>query len=126
MRTTESILEQCVEWHEVGSRVTCDPPPTDTDRDILCFVENRERFVDSVKADEFVLCGYVSNERSAIESPKFTSLRRGEDNLIVSDDRDFVDKFLLATAIAKKKNIKEKEDRVTLFQWILYGNDRQK
>jgi hypothetical protein len=52
----------------------------------------------------------------------FTSLTRGELNLIVTDDEGFADRFMLATRLCTRLNLKMKDERVALFQAVLYGN----
>ena len=57
------LLGLCLECHAVGSRVTCDPPVMDTDRDMLCLVKDRfmvatrlaKRFNLQAKADRVAL-----------------------------------------------------------------------
>jgi hypothetical protein len=116
------LLRLCLEWHEVGSRVTCDPPSLDTDRDVLCLVKDRIGFVDAATREGFVMDGSVpANELELHQSP-FTSLKRGEDNLIVTDAAWFASRFMVATRLAKRFNLQAKVDRVALFQAVLYGN----
>jgi hypothetical protein len=56
------------------------------------------------------------------EEGKFNSWRKGETNLIITGDFDFFRRYLSATEVAKKFNLMSKEDRVLLFQSVLYGN----
>lgn len=94
--------------------MTCNPPPTDTDDDQLVLVSDLQEYITDKEADGFVCCTSYPGE-------DFTSLRRGEVNLIVTQKQEFFDKFVFATKIAKKLNLQKKEDRVALFQAILYN-----
>lgn len=48
----------------------------------------------------------------------WASFRNGEDNIILTWDRNFYQSFLLATEAAKALNLMRREDRVILFQAI--------
>lgn len=52
----------------------------------------------------------------------FFSARMHDHNLIVTNKNWFFDRFMQATKVAKNMNLLKKEDRVTLFQYALYGN----
>lgn len=101
---------------KVGSRVTCNPPPKDTDQDILVLVRNSKLFADDAIAKDFMPGG------SFIDAGVFKSLTRGEINLIVTEYPEFYRRFLCATRLARAWNILEKPKRIRLFQAILYGN----
>lgn len=119
-----ALLCLCSEWHEVGSRVTCDPPIMDTDRDILCVVDDWRAFISDAVQAGFTVAGSVpANElEQRKEQSLFTSLKRYDDNLIVTDDEGFAKRFLVATRLAKRFNLRLKDDRIALFQAVLYGN----
>lgn len=104
----EALLSKCVNWDEVGSRVTCDPPVVDTDRDFLCLVEN---------ANAFIKAAETRDGRS-----DFCSLSDGEINLIATESKEFYDKFMVATRLATRLNLLNKDDRIALFQAVLYAN----
>lgn len=106
-----------IEWLKVGSTVTCDPAPENTDIDYLILV--KERDAGAVSALGFDLdCGGSHYEPSEGE---FNSWRKENINLIVTDSRWFFNQFALATHVAKKLNLLNKADRITLFQAILYS-----
>jgi len=116
------LLRLCLEWHEVGSRVTCDPPVMDTDRDVLCLVEDRKEFLVTATREGFVMAGSVPANQLELHQSPFTSMKRGEDNLIVTDAPWFASRFMVATRLAKRFNLQAKAERVALFQAVLYGN----
>lgn len=104
----------------VGSRVTCNPAPTDTDCDELVFAMDAFRLFEFVEGDGYVWEGGKGYCPDAGEG-RFASFRRGEHNLIVTECAVFYDKFLRATALAKQFNLLRKEDRIDLFKALLYG-----
>lgn len=116
------LLRLCLEWHEVGSRVTCDPPVMDTDRDVLCLVKDRKEFLVTATREGFVMAGSVPANQLELHQSPFTSMKRGEDNLIVTDAPWFASRFMVATRLAKRFNLQAKAERVALFQAVLYGN----
>nr|AYD75896.1 conserved hypothetical protein [Pseudo-nitzschia multiseries DNA virus] len=104
------------DWMRVGSTITCDPPATGTDIDVLVLVKKRNASTLEGLGFDF------ENGRAHYEPSEgeFNSWRRGDLNLIVTDDLGFFNAFALATEVAKTLNLLRKEDRVTLFQAILY------
>jgi len=99
----------------VGSTVTCNPPPQGTDRDYLC--RGSKLVFDKLKALGFET---TTDEEYQGMPSQFTSFRREDVNLIVTDDGDFYNAFLSATCIAKRLNLLKKADRIALFQSVLY------
>lgn len=98
-------------WYATGSRVICDPPPDDTDYDVVV-----------LKVAPIDLTGWTCESACGEYVPQFVSYRRGKVNLIVTDDAEFYDRFVAATRVAKRLNLLKKEDRIALFQAVLYGN----
>ena len=103
----------------MGSRVTCNPPPQDTDEDYLVFdhagivIAHLEgQGFDSEGEPEF----YTGNDAG-----QFRSMRRGNVNVIVTPYMEFFDRFIAATELARRFNLMAKVDRITLFQAVLYG-----
>lgn len=117
----EKLLDMIAEDYPVGSRETCNPAPEDGDYDYLCLVENRESFVVVAKGLGYTDETFQCSEKYLSVGRRFTSLRKGELNLIATDDESFVQKFRAATSIAKKFNLLKRDDRVALFQAVLYG-----
>jgi hypothetical protein len=110
--------------YEVGSRVTCDPPVVDTDSDWLVVVTDWQAFIDTATTEGFELSGSVPADelKRPDGTQKFWSLRRGILNLIVTDCPVFANNFIAATSVAKRLNLINKDDRIALFQAVLYGN----
>lgn len=112
------LVEAC------GSRVTNDPPPTDTDVDFLVLVTSGKSGVASVVN---TLAGFgfkwESNEHyQEAARDNFMSWRMGRINLIVTGNRDFARRHSAATAVCRRLNLHDKADRIALFQAVLYGN----
>lgn len=110
-----------------GSRVTCNPPPLDTDRDWLVLVAP-ERFAD---LDAHLIhsgweAGGSDIPDEANEVPpelRFVSYTLGVENVIATVSPEFHRRFLAATAVSRHLNLMNKPDRIALFQAVLYGND---
>ncbi len=116
------LLKLCRAWSPVGSRHTCSPPPTDTDNDTLCWVEDVKHFEEIAERHGFVSSCGGSQPADPNRPSIFVSLKSGDENLIVTEDYVFYRRFVAATAVAKKMNLMAKQDRIDLFQAVLYGN----
>lgn len=113
----------------VGSRVTCDPPPTDTDDDWLVlvrqeqFTDNVSFFANALRMQGWKLGGSLpANEgKPLMPDERFMSLTRDGVNIIATESPLFFDRFIVATRLAKRLNLLDKADRIALFQAVLYG-----
>jgi len=101
-----------VKWERVGSRVTCNPAPTDTDEDFLVY----DKFF--LQTSALRISGFALESYGHLDS-KFKSYRKGNTNVILTTNKEFYTEFLFATSVAKKLNLLEKKDRVTLFEAIM-------
>ena len=114
----EALTDALVNAEPVGSRVTCDPAPTDTDEDWLVLV--RDVPVEKLQEAGFSQEGspefYTGNDAGG-----FRSWRKGEINLITTQSYEFFRLFLTATYLAQRFNLLRKQDRIALFQAVLYG-----
>lgn len=109
----------------VGSRVTCNPAPTDTDIDVLVLLNWRARgvgFLTALNGRGWILGGSDMLDESARQKSPFESWTLGNVNVIATRDEGFYARFLAATSIAKHLNLLRKDDRIALFQGMLYGN----
>jgi hypothetical protein len=110
----------------VGSRVTCDPAPTDTDRDWLVLVDSNEGLFElatNLQKDGWSMPEpYIPLEGGTGDETVFMSCRKAEDNLILTDSPGFFKKFMAASSVAKRLNLLDKADRIALFQAVLYAN----
>ena len=105
--------------YQTGSSVICNPPVTDTGIDYVIYTN------EEVKLDTFLKCeGFTKSCEDAEEydlgEEGFTCYRRENINLIIINERSWYSKWVLATKVARKLNLKVKADRVMLFKAILY------
>lgn len=108
-----------------GSRVICNPPPRDTDDDYVILTHNKEEFLDRLRGYAWELGGSLTDESNFFSVKKQRRGFIGGDtliNLIVTDDPDYYNNWVLATALAKKLNLLKKEDRIAVFQAIVEEN----
>lgn len=112
---------------KVGSKVTCNPPPENTDKDYLVLLHwdyiETSLLEEYLSSSGFLYEGDQSYKDCAEDyntELAFRSYRKGDVNLIVTFSKIFYEKFLAATLLAKKLNLMEKQQRVDLFQTFLY------
>jgi len=116
-------LKYCERHFKTGSRVICDPPPTDTDADYVVLTLSLSAFDAWATSTGFHRTTPEQHaEYDGQENPiEFQTYRMGELNLIVTQDAQFYDDWLLATRVAQLLNVMDKGKRIALFQGILYG-----
>lgn len=108
----------------VGSRVTCDPMPLETDDDYIvlalpgCRDQLESALLNWIPGGSEIL----DEVNSVPPDGRFRSYRLGEINLIVTESPVFFQRFMAATSVAKRLNLLDKRDRIALFQAVLYGN----
>lgn len=106
--------------YAVGSRRTCSPPPMDTDDDYLVYASNDPELKTAslaLTADGWQKCP-VGKYKFHNGDGEFISFRREEKNLIVTPYPAFIEKFLLASHVAKDANILSKSGRVSCFNMV--------
>lgn len=107
----------------VGSRVTCNPAPMDTDEDYLVLVSAENWPFLSEHLGEWEHDGSDVNDPEILDAAlAFQSYSLGALNIIATKCPEFHRRFLAATHVAKRLNLLQKADRVALFQAVLYGN----
>lgn len=111
--------KNCEAWAFVGSRVTCNPAPTDTDRDILVLCVEGEmcEIAEKIQVAGGELCGEDYGEGENLMYP----FRLGEDNYLLTEDRDYFYRFLAVTRFAQRMNLMDKADRKALFAAAMDG-----
>lgn len=110
----DTLVQRCA---LVGSRVTCEPPVMDTDRDILALVLDFGSCAEALHKQGWNLGG------SGESDDQFESWTLGELNLILTDDEDFYDRFIAATTVCARLNLLDKEDRKSVFRAVLYSEN---
>ena len=103
----------------VGSRITCNPPPKDTDEDVLLLTDDLNTLI-----GDCIEVGFTRDGDATASYPtEFVSLRNGTMNFIITDNEEFFKKFMLATHVCKSLNVLLKAHRICVFQAILYGKE---
>lgn len=101
-----------------GSSWTCNPPVNSTDVDFICHI------------NDFYILELLDREGweyngSMLSCNTFHSFKKTIDdivyNLIITEDKNFYEKFSLATAVCKKLNLLNKQDRVDVHAAFLYN-----
>lgn len=105
-----------------GSRVTCNPAPTDTDQDYLVEVPSQRDCVSWVEDTLSGAAFRLEGTQLYQEASGFQSWRREDVNLIVTASADFARRHRSATHVCTRLNIMNKDARIALFQAVLYGN----
>lgn len=105
----------CVMWADVGSRVTCDPAPTDTDRDVIVLCKSGELgdVASSVCRVGGELCGEEYGEFE--DAYGILPIRLGDDNYLLTESTEYFWRFIAVTTFAKKMNFLDKAVRKELF-----------
>jgi hypothetical protein len=121
------VLRGVKQWHPTGSYHICSPQVVDTDKDFVVLVED---ITDAQVVLEIAGYKYSGDETYEVDSGDdagtFTCFRKDSTNLIVTANEEFYNLWLEATALAKAMNLLNKEQRIRLFQYVLYGNTKLK
>lgn len=107
-------------WNATGSRFICDPPVMDTDIDYVCLSRGTVHQI-YLPCDGWTLTNPDDEGKYEGMERHFDTYRKGEYNLIVTQSIRFYCDFVTATYVAKERNLTDKQDRIALFQKILYG-----
>lgn len=110
---------------KTGSRVICTPIPEGADEDILILVEGD---LDNLEVGKTMIglgFAYEGNRHYASngEVKPFQSWRRGKFNWVLTNDPKYFELFKVATTLAKRLNLLDKQDRIAVFAAILYGEE---
>ena len=134
-----SLLDYVISSHRTGSNYTCDPPVEDTDRDFILLVKDKKACIALCKSSSDIVTfdskisenedteqatdplEFKAAEPKGYDAFDFTSVRVGKDNLILTDNKKFYDKFVVATELAKRFNLLDKSDRIALFTGVIKG-----
>jgi len=98
--------------HKTGSSFICEPPVENTDKDYVALTPAPNLTDHALLQEGWVLDGDYNR-------PKFQSYRLGEDNLIITKDKQFYYRFVGATYVAKLLNLTDKDERVAMFDFIM-------
>jgi hypothetical protein len=98
-----------------GSAIVCDPPVTNTDVDLVIYVDSRAEAHGHMLLMGYTVCGDYENCASL---GTFQAYRKGALNVIVVDQRSVFLYWQHATRIATELNITEKSDRIFFFEMV--------
>lgn len=127
------VENYCTKIFKTGSRVICDPPPTDTDEDYILLIPVAELgplathlliegytkggSLESFEGSPYLLPEHEYNSDGSVKTEGlFQSWKKGELNIILTANEQYFDDFIRATFLARALNLTDKEDRVTLFK----------
>lgn len=99
-----------------GSRHIVSPPVMDTDEDYVVYIDDEPLKDVALHLEDF---GWKMDSNKKYHNGNFFSVRQGDINLIVVNNLNYFRRWEWATELAKKLNLKEKEDRVALFEHVL-------
>lgn len=126
-QTLKDLLSIGCQYAKTGSREICNPSPKDADKDyVVCTFD----LICFGKVHEYMRgCGFeIDGEDEEFQEydemiEQFVSYRKENLNMIVTNSSPYFRKFKAATKIAKMLNLRDKRQRIALFQSILYGRN---
>lgn len=109
-------------WSHTGSRIICDPSPLNTDSDYIILTNDIDEFTEWVTTE----LGFKQNGKGYEDkSDDFRSFKLKYNsilvNFIVTTSEVFYTRWCAATALASLDNLLVKQDRINLFDIVLYG-----
>lgn len=114
-----------------GSRVICDPAPTDTDEDWVVYVHNYRTFRTFLQNNGWSTDGSYDSDRDPfieedtedydISDEGFCSFKKDHLNIILVVNNFTFNRWVTATILATHLNLLDKSRRIQLFSSILYG-----
>ena len=110
---------------KTGSRIICSPAPEGSDEDTLVLVEGDLETAEALRIMEGLGFSYEGNRHytSKGEKKPFQSWRNGKSNWVLTNSPEYFERFKLATTLAKRLNLLDKQDRIAVFTAILYGEE---
>ena len=113
-----------------GSRVTCNPAPPDTDEDwLVLYPEERFQelhdvlYLDGWSLGGSFMAGSFNQSNPDEQFRSYTKEINGiKRNLICTSSEIFHKRFWAATTVSTRLNLMNKDDRIALFQAVLYAN----
>lgn len=110
-------------WYPTGSYYICSPQVVDTDKDFVVLIDvPMLDFSKALAVAGYKFSGDESYQLGADGDFEFECYRKGDVNLIVTADAVFYNKWIEATELAKNMKLNNKDQRIRLFQYVLYGN----
>jgi hypothetical protein len=113
------VLDNMEAIDMVGSYYTCDPKP-DTDIDVLCLLKPDKGIIADGLAP-LLQDGWFFQEGYGLDEGEFTSMKKkgSKVNLILTNKKEFFDKFIVARNVCKLLNIMDKKQRCEIHNLIM-------
>uniref|UniRef100_A0AAU7J8U8 Resolvase/invertase-type recombinase catalytic domain-containing protein n=1 Tax=Xanthomonas phage MK21 TaxID=3148942 RepID=A0AAU7J8U8_9CAUD len=111
-----------ITYSRTGSSYTVEPPVTDTDIDYLVLVQDFCHAIKTLSKAGWTMCSGDYDEDEGFRTA-WDALRKGVFNVMVTDDLGWYQRAVDATYICKRRNIKDKKDRIIVFLWVRDGLD---
>lgn len=105
-----------IDWFATGSSVICNPPVLNTDFDYVILVPRN-----SYELDQFIEDQGFKTNYADYDLEDFRSWKQGQINYIITDNIGWYAKMRTATKLAKKLNLLDKQQRIDLFDYVMYG-----
>lgn len=111
-----------------GSRAICNPVPEGSDEDTLLLIEGELDSRDTEVTMQALGFTYEGNRHYASngELKPFQSWRRRQANWVLTNSPKYFELFEVATTLAKRLNLLDKNDRIAVFAALLYGEEWNK
>lgn len=106
-----------------GSNYICDPPVTDTDIDMMFYVEHIEDVQRTLHKLGWTSCDHSEGYDGYDD---WRAYRKGNENALITTNLQYFNRFYQATELAKKKNLLNKEDRIKLFEEVTQRPRKEK
>ncbi len=103
-------------WVPVGSRIVCDPAPTDTDEDFLV-LDLDKSLSEWLSESGWEYGGSLHSEDT------FASFKKGHVNVICALTEKEYNSFILATNVCRELNLQDKWKRIMVHDAVMYGID---
>jgi hypothetical protein len=107
-----------IEMIRTGSSVICNPPVTDTDIDVVIFVNKLSKFHSDIDKISYAYHDSMYSSPFGVNVEAYTYKNY---NFIVTSNHNTFKKFKWATALATKLNIKDKAERAALFKLAVHN-----
>jgi len=101
---------------QTGSSVICNPPVTNTDIDFMFYTRDMAKFEAHLLKQGWKECGEYD-----VNTESWKAYRKDNLNYLLTDDNCYYEKFETATKLATKLNLLDKQQRITLFNFITEG-----
>lgn len=110
-------------FEHVGSTITCNPPPENTDKDYLALIpsEEIENIRNYLNSRNWEVGGSTNGYEHIEDLLYFESYIKRDRNIIITTQDVYFNKFHIATHLAKDLNVLKKGERIILFGSILYN-----